>query len=173
MRHLHPQPIDAATIPSVALAEYIRDSGRNSAIQKALDFVNVNNTKLETLFLCGKERLVSRSTLDGKLIHPPAVLRRTAKIIRDFYDLKVEDKFDLIEEYKSFINCTTGLAPYLESKLAPPSQLPTVTCQPRGGESVAAGSVRSTHSVTFADEFPVKLSSHPCVEALPWITLGV
>jgi hypothetical protein len=107
MRHPHPQPIDAATIPPVALAEYVRDSGRNSKIQKALDFVNVTDTKLETLFLRGKDRLISRSTLDGKLIHPPAVLRRSAKVIRDFYDLKVEDKFDLMEKYKNYINCRT------------------------------------------------------------------
>jgi hypothetical protein len=87
MHHPHPNPIDAATLPSTLLAEYVRDSSRNTNIQKALDFVNVTDTKLETLFLRGKDRLISRSTLDGKLIHPPAVLRRTTKVIREFYNM--------------------------------------------------------------------------------------
>jgi hypothetical protein len=120
--------------------------------------VNVTDTKLENLFLCGKDRLISRSTHDGKLIHPQAVLRRTTKIIHEFYNLKIKDKFDYIERYRNYINCTTGLTPYLESELASPSQLlPTVTRQPRGEEGVAAGSVRSTHSVIFADKLPVRI----------------
>jgi hypothetical protein len=83
MCHPHPNPIDAATLPSALLAEYVRDSSRNTTIQRALDFVNVTDTKLETLFLRGKDRLISRSILDGKLVHPPAVIRRTTKVIRE------------------------------------------------------------------------------------------
>jgi hypothetical protein len=72
--------------------------------------------------------------------------------------MALKDKFIFIDWHKNFINCTTGLTPYLESDLAPPSQLPTTTRRhPRGEESVAAGSVRSTLSVTFADELPLQI----------------
>jgi hypothetical protein len=147
-RHPYHTPIDAMTMTSRDLAEVVRDAKTHSKLLSQLDFVNATDAKLHTLFVCGNDRVIKRSlSKDKSIIHPPIALRRTAKQIREFYDSGLSQKYELIKKYKFYITNTSGLITFLESDYTSANLPP-----PGGSPSVAAGSTKSTHSVTFAED---------------------
>jgi hypothetical protein len=145
------------TMTSRDLAEIVRDAKTHSKLLSQLDFVNATDAKLYTLFVCGNERVIKRSlSKDKSIIHPPIALRRTAKQIREFYDSGLSQKYELIEKYKFYITNTSGLITFLESDYTSANLPP-----PGGSPSVAAGSTKSTHSVTFAEDSTFTVDEPP------------
>ena len=70
---------------------------KHSVLLAQLDFINAPDTKLETLFLVGNERLIKRSIYNKNYLHPPTALCRTAQQIRQFYEAGLSQKREMIE----------------------------------------------------------------------------
>lgn len=140
-RHPLLPSIDATSVPAMTLSDAVRSRDATRFLAH-LDFVQMPDSRIESLFLGNNERLRKRS-LDGrKLLLPPPALRRTAQQIRDFFECGVGQKREQIQHYKQHFVVTREMIQYLDSDFAP---------RQSDGNSVANESGRSTQSrVSFA-----------------------
>ena len=121
-------PIDASTVPTIALKRAFADMKSHHLLFNRLDFVRVDERKLQQLFYSDASHRDRCFDKQGNFVHPPLALRRSSTQIINFLRLGILQKYEQIEKYQHYTIDDANLISYANSSFS--MELPAINANP-------------------------------------------